>query len=109
MASRLKIELLQAEDALYELHSIGRNFYGRMDEADLKTISGMNQELANIKSKIGETKGQEQRDLQDKFEKLYKRKSELESKYITDEDLSELQNEQPSMEKILGIYELINT
>ena len=109
MASRLKIELLQAEDALYELHSIGRNFYGRMDEADLKTISGMNQELANIKSKIGETKGQEQRDLQDKFEKLYKRKSELESKYITDEDLSELQNEQPSMEKILGIDELINT
>ena len=105
----LKVELLKAEDALYELHSIGRNFYARMDEDDLKTISGMNQELANIKSKIGEASGQEQRDLQDKFEKLYKRKTELESKYITAEDLSELQNEQPSMEKILGINELIKT
>ena len=109
MASGLKMELLKAEDALYELHSIGRNFYARMDEGDLKAISGMNQELANIKSKIGEASGQEQRDLQDKFEKLYKRKTELESKYITEEDLSELQDEQPSMEKILGIDELIKT
>ena len=94
---------------MYNLHSIGRGFYARMSEEDVQTVSGMNQELANLKGKIAESKGKERKDLEDQFDALYKRKTDLESKYINEEDLEELQKDRPNSEKIRGVNDLVNT
>ena len=102
---QLKTTLLQEQDRLMRLHSIGNAFYDRMSEEDKSQVIGLNQKLSDLRDRAQASKGKEKDQLISEFESLYGEKSAIESKYITEEELSELNKERPSTNQLLNLIE----
>ncbi len=103
--SRLRSTLLQEQDRLFRLHSIGNAFYDRLEEGDKKTILNLNQKLSDIRDQIQSSKGKEKDALVAQFESLYAEKSAIESKVIKESELAELSKDRPSTNQLMGLIE----
>ena len=102
---KLRTTLLQEQDRLNRLHSIGNAFYDRLSEEDKATIISINQKLSDLRDRAQSAKGKEKDALKKEFESLYTEKSEIESKVITPAELAELSKERPSTNKLMGLVE----
>jgi len=103
--SRLRTTLLQEQDRLFRLHSIGNAFYDRLEDGDKKKIIQLNQKLSDIRDQIQSSKGKEKESLISQFESLYAQKSAIESKVIKENELAELSKDRPSTNQLMGLIE----
>jgi len=106
---KLRTTLLQEQDRLNRLHSIGNAFYDRLSEEDKATIISINQKLSDLRDRAQAAKGKEKDALKKEFESLYAEKSEIESKVITPAELAELSKERPSTNQLMGLIEEVVT
>ncbi len=97
--------LLEKQNDLNALNSIGRNFYSRLEGEDLKKLTEINNRLSELEHDIKNAKGSEKKELIDRFKRLYNQKTEIESSVITEEDLAEIQKNKPNPDNILDRIE----
>jgi hypothetical protein len=96
-------EYLDFQDQLFELNSIGRGFYSRLDSEQTGKVRQINNRLIELQYLIADknTSKEEREDLLKEFESLYKQKSEIESSVLTEEDMAEINKERPNSENII--------
>ena len=99
-------ELLEFQDELHQLNSIGRGFYGRLDDSQTEQVRHINNRLAELQQLLGDpnTSSQERDGYLAEFKDLYKQKTDIESSVLTEEDLAELQNEKPNRQNIMDKF-----
>ena len=99
-------ELLEFQDELHQLNSIGRGFYGRLDDSQTEQVRNINNRLAELQQLLSDpnTSSQERDGYLAEFKDLYKQKTDIESSVLTEEDLAELQNEKPNRQNIMDKF-----
>ena len=111
---QLRVELMQQQDTLRKLHSIGYATYDRLTEDQQKEVLKYNQDLSLLRDKINNAKGKDKAALTKEFKRIYKLKSDLETSVMSEQEILEAGKTNPNVDKLYGlrtgvaIEELIN-
>jgi hypothetical protein len=110
----LRTQLLQEQDRLRKLHSIGYASYDRLTEDQQREVLKHNQELSHLRDKIKNARGKTKESLKAEFKRIYKLKSDIETSVMTEEEILEAGKTNPNVDKLYGlrtgvtVEELIN-
>ena len=100
---RLRAKLMEQEDRLRKLHSIGNSYYDRHTEEDQKIILGLNQKLSHLKQQINSARGKHKDELTEQFKKLWLQKAAIESSVITEAEMLEQNNGNSGIEELFKL------
>tara|TARA_Y100000361_G_scaffold63285_1_gene55655 strand:+ start:13691 stop:21913 length:8223 start_codon:yes stop_codon:yes gene_type:complete len=99
----LRTQLLQEQDRLRKLHSIGYASYDRLTEDQQREVLKYNQELSHLRDKIKNAKGKTKEDLKAEFKRIYKLKSDIETSVMTEEEILEAGKTNPNVDRLYGL------
>lgn len=97
-----RMKMLEVQDDLMNLHSIAANMYGRFSVEDGEKVIAINQKLSKLRDQINGTEDSKvKQDLITEFKRLYSTKTEIESKYVTEDDIKDIEDRAPFDEQRL--------
>ena len=98
----MRMAVLEAQDRMYNLHSVAEQMYGRFSVEDGDRVIALNQRLSKLRDDINGTKDRKTREqLKKEFKNLYEQKAEIESKYVTEQDIEGIEDKTPFSEQEL--------
>ena len=100
---QLRVELMQQQDTLRKLHSIGYATYDRLTEDQQKEVLKYNQDLSLLRDKINNAKGKDKAALTKEFKRIYKLKSDLETSVMSEQEILEAGKTNPNVDKLYGL------